>query len=89
MILALAEARLQLGETPQAQADADEALRIMRQRGLRYYEARALEVLALLAAERGEIDLAVHHSQQARAMEEALRRAPTRGISGADDDSQR
>ena len=60
MLIALATASLELGDADAAAAAATEALEIARSRTLRYYEARALEVLAQLALDRGEFDQAAH-----------------------------
>jgi tetratricopeptide (TPR) repeat protein len=65
--IALATASLELGDVDRSQAAATEALEIARSRALRYYEARALEVLAQLAFDRGEFDAAARRWQEAYA----------------------
>jgi len=71
-LIYLAESYQAVGETQAAVESLNPALEIMSRNGLRYYEARAHEVLALLASETGDPDDAAEHWHLAHAIYDAL-----------------
>jgi len=67
-LIYLAESQLTTEDSDGAARSAMQALEIMRRNGLPYYEARALEVLAALAAAAGESDDAARRLHDAHAI---------------------
>jgi tetratricopeptide (TPR) repeat protein len=71
-LIHLGEAEFELGDVAAARVAADRALAIMTANGLRYYEARALEVLAAIAAADGDARLAAERWTRAHALYGAI-----------------
>ncbi|MGB7587577.1 MAG: NB-ARC domain-containing protein, partial [Solirubrobacterales bacterium] len=67
-LIYLAELQLRTDDSDGSAHSAMQALEIMRRNGLPYYEARALEVLAALAASAGEPDEAARRLHDAHAI---------------------
>lgn len=67
-LIYLAESQLKTDDSDGAARSAMQALEIMRRNGLPYYEARALEVLAALAASAGQPDDAARRLHDAHAI---------------------
>jgi tetratricopeptide (TPR) repeat protein len=93
-LIYLAESYRVVGDTQAAVDSLNRALEIMRRNGLRYYEARALEVLALLASDSGDADAAAEYRHDAHAIYAALSSpraqdiAPHLGDPGGDAESE-